>query len=248
MRSLIVYWLLRAVSALSRTFYTPRWEWVGSEPHPWPDYRLVAVLNHTSLYEFLFAALVPRHFLQRMARHGVVPIASKTIDRPLVGRFWRFIAGNVVSISRERDETWEQVLRSIAPDSMIIILPEGRMKRANGLDAFGRPLTIRGGIADLLSLLPDGKLLLAYSLGLHHIQVPGQTFPKLWKPIEMRFEQLDIAAYRAELLARCARPEDFRQVVIDDFTDRRDRYCTLPLGSAGTASAGTASAGTASAG
>lgn len=235
MRSFFVYWFLRLIVVVSRTFYTHHVAWVGEKPaQPWLDYRLVAILNHTSLYEFLFAGVVPPSFLGRMAKHGVLPIASKTLDRPLVGRFWRFVAGNVVSISRERDHTWEKVLDSIDPDSMILILPEGRMKRANGLDANGQPLTVRGGIADIIQTLPDGKMLIAYSLGLHHIQIPGQLFPKLFQPVWMRLEQVDIAAYRAELLNRCEKPKELRRLLIEDLTRRRDRYCALPFEAEGT--------------
>lgn len=230
MRSFFVYWFLRLIVVVSRTFYTHHVAWVGEIPERrWLDYRLVAILNHTSLYEFLFAGVVPPSFLRRMAKHGVLPIASKTMDRPLVGRFWRFVAGNVVAISRERDHTWEKVLASIASDSMILILPEGRMKRATGLDSNGQPLTVRGGIADIIQTLPDGKMLIAYSLGLHHVQVPGQLFPKLFQPVCMRLEQVDIADYRAELLSRCEKPKELRKMLIEDLTRRRDRYCALPF-------------------
>ena len=231
MRNFIVYRLLMFVRRISRTLYTRRAEWVGGKPvDAWDDYHLVAILNHTSLYEFLFASMVPARFLKRMARHGVVPIASKTIERPVIGKFWKWIAGNVVSISRERDHTWEKVMQSIDPNSMIIILPEGRMKRANGLDSKGNPMTVRGGIADILLEMSEGRMLLACSLGLHHIQVPGQTIPKLFQHVDMRFEQFDIAEYRERLMARCERKRDFRRAVIEDLTLRRDRYCVPPMG------------------
>ena len=120
----------------------------------------------------------------RLARHGVVPIAKKTSDRAVVGRFYNLVAQRVISITRERDETWSEVLRQIDPDAMVLILPEGRMKRANGLDAQGKPMTVRGGIADIVETMGDGRMLLAYSGGLHHIQVPGQGLPRLFKTIQ----------------------------------------------------------------
>ena len=46
------------------------------------------------------------------------------------------------------------------------------MKRANGMDLEGMPMTIRGGVADLLMAIPGGRMLIAYSGGLHHVQVP----------------------------------------------------------------------------
>lgn len=231
MRNFIVYWFLRAVRRVSRMFYTQRCEWIGGEPaDAWDDYHVVAILNHTSLYEFLFASVVPTRFLRRMAIHGVVPIAAKTIERPIVGKFWKWIAGHVVAISRERDHTWEKVMASIDPEAMIVILPEGRMKRANGLDSQGKPMTVRGGIADILLAMESGRMLFAYSLGLHHVQVPGQLFPRLFQPISMRLEQFDIAEYRARLLAKSSNKREFRCAVIDDLTARRDRYCVPPWG------------------
>ena len=229
MRYFLVYWLLRAVKTGSRLFYSYDWSWVGEVPsQPWGKYRLVAILNHTSLFEFLLAGGVPNSFLRRMSRHGIVPIAAKTIDRPLVGKFWKIIAGNVVPITRERDHTWEQVVDSIGPDSMVIILPEGRMKRANGLDQYGRPLVVRGGIADLLEAMPDGKILVAYSTGLHHIQAPGERLPRLFQKVTLRLEELDIPTYR-EARQREAEGMDtkigFKKRVIADLTARRDRYC-----------------------
>jgi hypothetical protein len=37
---------------------------------------------------------------------------------------------------------------------MVLMAPEGRMKRADGLDAHGQPMTVRGGIADILEVVP----------------------------------------------------------------------------------------------
>ncbi len=227
MRAHIVYAFLRMVRISARTFYRFDWHWVGDVPERrWRDFRLVAVLNHTSLFEFLLAGGVPNSFLKRMAHHGVVPIAEKTMKRPMIGWFWRLIAGDVVSISRERDETWEQVLSSIDPNSMVIILPEGRMKRADGRDSRGREMTIRGGIADIMEAMPEGDMLLAYSEGLHHIQVPGQRLPKLFKTIRLRLETLNIARFRAQQREGTdGSRRAFRKATIGAFTKRRDRHC-----------------------
>jgi hypothetical protein len=234
-RSVFVYLFLTFVCLLSRLFYRFQQQWIGPIPKdPWAvPFRLVAILNHTSLFEFLYAGITSRKFLWRMARHGTVPIADITIDRPIVGIFWRFIAGNIVPVSRERDATWDKVMESIHdPDAMVIILPEGRMKRASGLDKYGRNLQVRGGIADLLMSIPDGELLLAYSQGLHHIQIPGQHLPRFFKPVRMRLEIQGIRALRESLMAGLD-PGDamaFRKRVIQDLTERRDRYCTSNRG------------------
>ena len=203
MRSYLVFLLLLTVKVVARTFYRIDRQWIGdAPPDAWRHIRLAAILNHTSLYEALFAGSCPNHFLWRLARHGVVPIARKTADRALVGRFYGLVAARVISITRERDETWSEVLRQIDPDAMVIILPEGRMKRATGLDSEGKPMTVRGGVADLLETMGEGRMLLAYSGGLHHVQIPGDRFPRLFKTIRLRLEVVDIAAYRAARMER----------------------------------------------
>src|SRR4029453_14173600 len=99
-------------------------------------------------------------------RRGVIPGAEKTANRPLVGRFFRLFAPDVIPISRQRDSTWQEVVDRIGPRSLVVIAPEGRMKRSTGLDAEGNPMTVRGGIADVLRGIPGGYLLVGYSGGL----------------------------------------------------------------------------------
>jgi hypothetical protein len=223
-RDLVVFLLLLAVKVVSSLFYRIDFRFLGEVPErPWHKIRLVAFLNHTSLFEPLFAGGVPVHFLLRLARHGVLPIARKTSDRAVVGRFFNLVAKHVISITRERDETWDAVLSRIDPDAMVIILPEGRMKRANGLDSEGRPMTVRGGIADLLDSIGEGRMLIAYSGGLHHVQVPGERWPRLWKTIRMNLEVLDLGTYHRQMMA-IAGPEGFKRAVIADLERRRDLY------------------------
>lgn len=225
MRAYIVFLVLLAVKVFARTFYRVDVRWIGDPPpKPWRHIRITAILNHTSLYEALFAGACPNHFLWRLARHGVVPIAQKTSDRALVGRFYGLVAARVISITRERDETWSEVLRQIDPDAMVMILPEGRMKRASGLDAEGKPMTVRGGIADILETIDEGRMLLAYSGGLHHIHTPGDRFPRLFKTLRLRLEIVDISAYRTARMEE-AGPKGFRRAVVRDLEERRDRNC-----------------------
>jgi hypothetical protein len=225
-RAYLVFTLLCLVKLFARLFYRIEVKWIGDvPPDRWRHHQLVAILNHTSLYEALFAGVCPNHFLWRMARHGVVPIARKTADRAVVGRFYGLVAQRVISITRERDESWREVLRTIDPDAMVMILPEGRMKRANGLDGEGRPMTVRGGIADILETIGEGRMLLAYSGGLHHVQVPGDRFPRLFKTIRMNLEVVDIGAYREARMAEAGNPKGFKRAVVDDMERRRDAFC-----------------------
>lgn len=215
--------MLTTLKYLSRIFYRVDLQFIGDTPKdPWKGIRLVAFLNHTSLFEPVFLGGVPLRFIWRLAAHGVVPAADKTTDRPLVGIIFKFVAHHVIAITRQRDDTWFQVLSKIDPDSMVVIAPEGRMKRANGLDLNGKPMTVRGGIADILHAVKEGRMLIAYSGGLHHVQIPGHV-PRIFKTVRIRVENLDIAAYIAEMNRRGGE-EEFKKTVMKDLDERRDTY------------------------
>ena len=119
--------------------------------------------------------------------------------------------------------TWAQVLSTIEPDSMVVIAPEGRMKRATGLDLQGNPMTVRGGVADILRALKQGRMLIAYSGGLHHVQVPGHI-PNVFETVRLRGEVLEIADYNAEMLKEGGE-EQFKRNVIKDLERRRGLHC-----------------------
>ena len=219
------YPLLLTVKTVARAFYRIDVDWVNEPAEdPWDELRVIAILNHTSLYEPLFAGGVPNRLLYQIARRGVVPVAEKTLNRPLVGRFFGLVAPDVIPVTRQRDSSWQELVDRIGPRSLVIIAPEGRMKRASGLDSEGKPMTVRGGIADVLRGIPDGLMLLAYSGGLHHVQHPGELMPRLFQRIQMRFELIDIADYRARLLQDAGR-HGFKRAVIADLEERRDRIC-----------------------
>jgi hypothetical protein len=224
LRSLFVFCSLNTLKYLSRIFYRFDFQWVGDvPPKPWSKIRLVGFLNHTSLFEPVFLGGVPASFIWRLAAHGVVPAADKTTGRPLVGLVFKVVAHSVIAISRERDHTWFAVLEKIDPNSMVIIAPEGRMKRANGFDLNGNPMTVRGGIADILLAIKSGKMLLAYSGGLHHVQVPGHI-PNVFKTVRMRLEIVEIAQYIEKMMENGG-PDAFKKNVMRDLDSRRDRYC-----------------------
>jgi hypothetical protein len=222
-RSALVFGLLVSLRYLSRIFYRHDFGWIGpTPPKPWSNIRLVAFLNHTSLFEPVFLGAVPNSFLWRLAAHGVVPAADKTTDRPLVGLIFRFVAHHVIAITRQRDDTWFKVLNQIDPHSMVVLAPEGRMKRANGLDLHGNPMSVRGGIADILLAVKQGRMLIAYSGGLHHVQIPGRV-PRIFKTVRLRVENVDIADYIAEMMKRGGEGE-FKKTVMKDLDWRRDHY------------------------
>lgn len=170
----------------------------------------------------MFLIGCPNRFIWRLAAHGVIPAASKTTERKLVGMVFKFIAHHVIAITRERDHTWFAVLQKIDPQSMVVIAPEGRMKRANGLDLQGNPMTVRGGIADILLAIKQGRMLLAYSGGLHHVQVPGHV-PRPFKTVRMRIENLEISDYIAGIMTNSGE-EGFKKAVMRDLDRRRDEH------------------------
>ncbi|MGD9975162.1 MAG: hypothetical protein AB7S77_19035 [Desulfatirhabdiaceae bacterium] len=225
MREKFIFAMLLIVKGFSRLFYRVDLAWIEAAPRdPWSDLRLVVFLNHTSLYEPLFVGGFPNRFLKKIACQGLMPVADKAIRRPVMGYFFRMVAKNVVQVTRKRDNSWLLVLESLKPDSMVIIMPEGRMKRATGLDNQGKPMTVLGGVADVIQAIPDGKMLITLSAGLHHVQIPGQWIPRIFKTLRMRLQQVDIAGYRRALLATNGY-DGFKKAVIRDLEDRRDRYC-----------------------
>lgn len=228
MRSVLVFLLLLGVRASSRLLFRLHEDWVPTKAAEMADdTRIVSILNHTSLYEPLIAGFASTKLLWRFARHGVLPVAEKTMKRP-IGLFFKFLVRNTVTVTRQRDSTWDEVLNKIDHRALVIILPEGRMKRRTGLDSKGRAMTVRTGIAEIIEALPDGKILSVYSGGLHHIQAPGERFPRPFKPILCRFEMIDIAKYKTEI--RASNPElKFSKAVIADLTRRRDEYCPTEL-------------------
>jgi len=228
MKNHLRYGMLRGMKILTKAFYEHELLWIGEEvPPPWTDLRLLALLNHTSLFEWLFVGLAPNHLLRRIAHHGLVPAADVTLNRFGVGPFLKALAPEVLPITRQPDHTWDAVLQGADQEKMVVILPEGRMKRASGIDKHGRPMTVRGGIADLLRGIGEGRMLLAYSGGLHHVQVPDEGLPRLFKKMRIALEMLDIQPYLEGLGIDELHPVAFKRAVIADLQRRRDHYCPL---------------------
>lgn len=163
------------------------------------DVKLVVLLNHTSLYEALFVRLASFRFLWKIARHMLVPVADITSSRPIVGRFFHSLVPGMFPISRKRDESWQQFLAQIDHNSIVGILPEGRMRRRDGKDKHGKEMSVRAGIADIIERLEQGNILFVYSGGMHHIQVPGQKLPNLFKRVKTNMEIISCKDFKDAL-------------------------------------------------
>jgi hypothetical protein len=197
MRKIISFSILSSVKTLSHILFRGKFNWITPAPNkPWSQARLMVFLNHTSLYEPLFIQHLSFSFLWQLVGRINIPGADITLNRPIVGRFWKMMLPNISSVTRKKDDSWINYLNSIKPDSMILIAPEGRMKRPGGLDKFGKPMNVKGGVADILENLNDGAMILCISGGLHHIQTPGQLFPRLFKTIHMNLVYIDIKEYK----------------------------------------------------
>ena len=197
MKSIISFLTLLYIKLLSNIFYRYKVGWPKENKIVWNDIRLIVLLNHTSLFEVLYLGFLPVSFLRRLSRRMVVPIAAKTFHRPFVGMLFRIFSPGSVPITRKRDNSWSQFLESIYDDSVILIIPEGRMKRKNGLDLDGKKMTVKPGVVEILSSLDKGQLIFAYSGGLHHIHTPGEGWPHLFKTVTIDIEALDITEYKA---------------------------------------------------
>ncbi len=212
MSRLLSFFMFSGVKYLASVFY--RFD------VKWKEVKLIVFLNHTSLYEPIFIKVAPNSFIWKLSRNLVVPGADITFNRPIVGRFLKFILPGAVSISRRRDNSWSNFMDKITPQSVVAILPEGRMKRKNGLDKHGKPMSVRGGIVDILHHMTEGKALFVYSGGLHHIQSPGQIFPKLFKRIKVNLELINIDQYKQMIEDKSTTLREFRRNLISDLNQK----------------------------
>lgn len=215
----VSYILLVWVKLLSKLFYKIEQRWLSDEKQQhWQDINLIVILNHTSLFEPVLVGNIPLSFLWRISNQLVIPGADNTLQRPIVGKILYSLVPGCIPISRKNDDTWSNFLDQVNDKKITAILPEGRMKRPNGLDKNGNEMTVRGGVADILSRLECGKILFVYSGGLHHIQSPGDKLPKLFKTIKLNLEVVDVKEYKTQHQEICE--AQYKTNVINDMQQR----------------------------
>ena len=186
--------------------------------------KMFIILNHTSLFEPVFLGSYSNRLLWQFAERFVFPVASKTMNNRLFNKIYSNMASKTISVSRKRDATWDHFLQQIDANSMVGIAPEGHMKRPNGLDSKGRPLVIRRGFIDVLEKIGDCKILVLYSHGLHHIQTPGEGFPKLFKRVSGRLELWSRDDFITSAITK--HPEaNTDDSLVKFLTSRRDLFC-----------------------
>lgn len=214
MQSIISFLTLLLIKTLSSVFYRFKIGWPDKRIR-WNDVKLIIFLNHTSLFDLVFVGFLPIKFLRMLSKRMVAPGADKTLNRPFVGFLFRMFNPGMIPISRKRDDTWKQFLNSIYDDSIIVIAAEGRMKRRTGLDLHGKKMTVKPGVVDVLAGLEKGQVVMAYSGGLHHIQAPGEGWPKLFKTIKMNIDVFEIEDYK-RLFEAEAGSQSWKKEVLDD--------------------------------
>jgi 1-acyl-sn-glycerol-3-phosphate acyltransferase len=220
MKSLFSFLTQLSIKAFTNLFFRFEIKWPNDNKNiNWDEVRMIVLLNHTSLLEPLYLGFLPVKLLWRLSKKMVAPGADKTLNRPLVGFFYKVFSPGMVAITRKRDDSWKEFMESIASDSLIVIIPEGRMKRKNGLDLNGNKMTVKSGIAEVLEGLPSGKMVIAYSGGLHHVHVPGEKACHFFKTLKMNLELLDISDYR-NMFSKPIGSEEWRKSVIADLQHR----------------------------
>ncbi len=218
MKNLISFFILLTIRVFSKVFYRFRIGW-PKEPIRWNEIKLIIFLNHTSLFEPIFLGFLPVSFLWRLSKHLAAPGADKTLNRPIVGTLYKLMSPGITSITRKRDESWDEFMYSLSDDSVVVIAPEGRMMRKNGLDLHGNKMTVKAGVVDILSGLNKGQMVIAYSGGLHHVQIPGEGLPKLFKTLKLNLETFEIADYK-ESFGKSVNSNEWKKLVLEDLQHR----------------------------
>lgn len=223
MNRVIAFLILSSIKTISHIFWRGKFLWITDHPQDaFKKARLYVFLNHTSLFEPLYIQALPYSLIWHLTDHLNVPGADITLNRPIVGRFWKMMMPNIAPVTRKKDSSWENYLSSIKPDSIIMIAAEGRMKRPNGLDKFGKPMTVRGGVADIIEVINEGGMILAFSGGLHHIQSPGQSVPRVFRKIKMNFAYFDISEYKSRFPGS---PRERKLAMVHDLQKRLESDC-----------------------
>ena len=95
-----------------------------------------------------------------------------------------------------------------------------RVRLLVGLDLEGKKMTVRAGVIDVIKSVDKGQMIFAYSGGLHHVQIPGEGFPKLLKTLKMDLETFEISEYKAMFNQEETGSRAWRKSVLDDIQNR----------------------------
>ena len=215
------FYFLSTLKIAGYALYPSRLNWISKKPSKWDDVSLILILNHTSLFEFVYGVALPFEFLKSLSQRLVIPVADSTLKKPISGFILKNLAPKSIGLTRKRDESWRHFLSEIKKRDICIFMPEGQMKRRNGLDKNDKPMKVKTGVYDLLLKYKDQNMVIVYSYGLHHVLAPGDKAPKFFKKIEASLEYLKVNDY----LAKFSESKEPQKKVAEDLQRRRDKYC-----------------------
>lgn len=201
--------------------YPSKLETIDHEKIDWDHVSLILVLNHTSLFEFVFGVALPFRYLWKLSNKLVLPVAQDTLNRVVPRFVFSYIAPKTVGLTRKRDRSWSEFLSKIDADDICIFMPEGQMKRKNGLNKFGKKMIVRQGVLEVLKKYRSKNMVIFYSKGLHHVLAPGDRFPRFFRKIEAKLQYVSVDEY----LKGFDHLENAAELVAIDLQKRRDRYC-----------------------
>ncbi len=217
--------LLLLIKLITRIFYHFEIEWISGKLKSYKDQKVFLLINHTSLFEPIFIGAFPIPLLWEISRRFAYPIAQKTLNRPIAGFTFKLLSPITLPLTKNRDKAWRNFMRVITSGKYLIgFAPEGRMRRANGLDKDGKPMSMMGGVVDILEHTKSGNILFLFSGGLHHVQIPGEGAPNLFKKIHLALDSKPIEEYISEVQAKYG-SEDLRKGILADLEHRRDTLC-----------------------
>ncbi len=205
--------------------YPSKLNWLSKTPDDWGQVSLILILNHTSLFEFVYGVALPFRFLWELSRRLVMPVADSTLNKPLAGFVFSRLASKTIALTRKRDESWQKFLAEVTGDDICIFMPEGQMKRRNGLDKNGKPMVVKQGVYELLLRFSGKNMVIVYSNGLHHVLAPGDRMPKFFKRVEAQLEYCEVDHYLKNFIHQKKPGES----VAKDLQERRDRYCGISV-------------------
>ncbi|MBC62560.1 MAG: hypothetical protein CMP11_08890 [Zetaproteobacteria bacterium] len=217
---IIRFLFISFVKICQKIFYPTKVTWVNNRKAVWDNVPLVVVLNHTSLFEFIYAGILPFSYIKKISSHLIAPVAKETSDKWFMGFLFKLMAPKPIPISRKKDESWQYFLDQICARDIMIFLPEGRMKRLNGFDKHGKKMTVRGGIVEVLKRYQGREMMFVYSGGLHHVLPPGKTIPRLFKRLSVKLESIKVSEY----LEKFKNDINIKKSICLDMEKRRDKY------------------------
>ena len=220
LKNQVRYSFLAGLKVAGYVMYPSRLDWISQEPKSWDDVSLILILNHTSLFEFVYGVSLPFSFLKELSKRLIIPVAASTMKNPVGNFVFANLAPKTIKLSRKRDQSWLHFLDSIDKNDICIFMPEGRMKRLDGLDKSGKPMTVKSGVVDLLEKYRGKKMVIVYSSGLHHVLAPGQHVPKVFKPILAKTELLNVDDYLGAFAGK-----NLHEAIPRDLENRRDQHC-----------------------